>query len=992
MHNYNGKIGFLNSGSLDLSVALAINTTGLTNIVVNYEIMTIRNPHDGSGNTRINEVILQYRVGTSGVFTNLTGTEYRNNTVPQTSGTEPQNLLPRTITLPAAADNQEVVQLRLVSRQVSGAGSRPSFAIDNVNITGVLLGTPVITATPSALSGFSYVIGGGPSPEQRFTASGSNLTDSITIAAPLNFEISLTSGGPFTTSLSLTPGNGTVPPTPVFVRLRAGLAGGNYSGDITLSSAGATNRTVALSGHVTYPPNFFRSIANGLWSAATTWQASADGITFASATRPPNYHDHIITIQADHTVTIDAAVTIDQVVIQDRATLVHSAGTLNIANGADNDVVIQTGGVFTFNASPAPVFASGAVCVVSPGAILRVARTGLTGAGAVIHSANIVFQNASILEYTHAGAFSANGVTFFPHVDVATIPVFRITSITLDSPGGALPTVINGIIEANSSFTWAGAGAKTFRNGIRGTGTMSQGTSGVWQITGTSAQLGSHLNLGANGLTTSLGSTVSIIRAISIHGGPVTVGGNLTITSGRTLTVGSGVHLSVAGVLSNYFGEEGLILLSGSSLTHATIGIHATMRRLFTGSERWRLISSPVEVQDIVDPWTPGGTYIDGTGFDFYAWSEAASTWLNQKVTANELSHFLPGRGYLVSFQGADRTLPFLGPLNAGDITVPLTRLNTGAHRGANLLGNPYPSSIDWNSATRTPFIDDFAYVYDPLKSGGEGYVPVDGRSPGALIAPNQGFFVIAAATDSFKFTNTMRRHGGVFKNAPVVENLVLRLSQGGFFDETTLRLIPESEWERDRSDAIKMFSFNPAVPQLFSLSANQVQLDVNSVPQVRTDSEFTIGLRAPSTGQYTLSLQSTLGAFATGGDVFIRDLTTGVVQNLSSNPAFSFHATQGDHPGRFVLSYTQPTSVGNVPDASTAIYVYNQVLYLNFAREENNDRQMQVIDLSGRVVLAKRLPGGVTSMQVLLGLQQGVYIVRITGENTSVARRVMVR
>ena len=148
VHNYNQKIGFLNTSSLDFSIALALNTTGRTAISVSYDIMTIRNPHDGN-NTRINEVILQYRVGTTGNFINLAGTEYQNNTTNQTTAvTTPQNLQPRTITLPAEANNQPVVQLRWASRQISGSGSRPSFAVDNISVTGQDMGGPAVVATP----------------------------------------------------------------------------------------------------------------------------------------------------------------------------------------------------------------------------------------------------------------------------------------------------------------------------------------------------------------------------------------------------------------------------------------------------------------------------------------------------------------------------------------------------------------------------------------------------------------------------------------------------------------------------------------------------------------------------------------------------------------------------------------------------------------------------------------------------------------------------
>lgn len=136
IHNYNGKIGLLPSGSVDPAFCWAVNTTGATNIRLSYDIMTIRNPYDGASNTKINEATIQYRIGTSGSFTNLTGIEYQNNTTLQTGAgvTTPQNLQSKTILLPVACENQAVVQLRLVMRDVSGVGSRVSMAIDNISV------------------------------------------------------------------------------------------------------------------------------------------------------------------------------------------------------------------------------------------------------------------------------------------------------------------------------------------------------------------------------------------------------------------------------------------------------------------------------------------------------------------------------------------------------------------------------------------------------------------------------------------------------------------------------------------------------------------------------------------------------------------------------------------------------------------------------------------------------------------------------------------
>jgi hypothetical protein len=135
-HNYNGKIGFLNNGSLDLTIGLAINTLGKSAIEVQFDAMVIRNPYDGLSNTRINEMALQYRIGNTTVFNTLPATSYLSNTVKQTTSgvTTPVNPVTIKVILPAECNNQEVVQLRWISKQNSGAGSRPSFAIDNIRI------------------------------------------------------------------------------------------------------------------------------------------------------------------------------------------------------------------------------------------------------------------------------------------------------------------------------------------------------------------------------------------------------------------------------------------------------------------------------------------------------------------------------------------------------------------------------------------------------------------------------------------------------------------------------------------------------------------------------------------------------------------------------------------------------------------------------------------------------------------------------------------
>lgn len=155
LHNYRGRIGFLNDNTHDLAFIFSVNTEGKQNIAMSYDVMTIRNPYGYLGSNRINEVIMQYRLGTEGNFTNLFGTEYQNNTTQVVSGNPvPQNNVTINITLPAVCDDQPVVQLRLISRQVSGTGSyHPSFAIDNISVTG-----EDIPTLPVELSSFTATL------------------------------------------------------------------------------------------------------------------------------------------------------------------------------------------------------------------------------------------------------------------------------------------------------------------------------------------------------------------------------------------------------------------------------------------------------------------------------------------------------------------------------------------------------------------------------------------------------------------------------------------------------------------------------------------------------------------------------------------------------------------------------------------------------------------------------------------------------------------
>lgn len=112
---------------------------------------------------------------------------------------------------------------------------------------------PTITVAPATLSGFTYALGAGPSTEQSFSVSGSNLTSNVSIDAPTNYEISTGTGVSFSAAdpITLTPSSGTLNETTIYVRLKSGLNVGEYNNEvITAAATDADDATVTCSGNI----------------------------------------------------------------------------------------------------------------------------------------------------------------------------------------------------------------------------------------------------------------------------------------------------------------------------------------------------------------------------------------------------------------------------------------------------------------------------------------------------------------------------------------------------------------------------------------------------------------------------------------------------------------------------------------------------------------------------------------------------------------------
>jgi len=148
----------------------------------------------------------------------------------------------------------DVNEWNIDSDQPSGDGAQDApDGFDPTEWIGAAA-SPTITLSTTSLTNFTYVLGNGPSPEQSFTAEGSDLSANITITPPTNYEISTGTAGSFvaTNPITLTHTGGTVASTTIYVRLKTGLSIANYNNEtISATSSDATTKIIACYGAVT---------------------------------------------------------------------------------------------------------------------------------------------------------------------------------------------------------------------------------------------------------------------------------------------------------------------------------------------------------------------------------------------------------------------------------------------------------------------------------------------------------------------------------------------------------------------------------------------------------------------------------------------------------------------------------------------------------------------------------------------------------------------
>jgi hypothetical protein len=160
----------------------------------------------------------------------------------------------QTITLsPSFGTLNESIMVRIARSDTPGvisgiiSATSPGAATVHVAVEGSVLRRPLLSMDGS-LTAFSAARN-QPSPSQMVAISGSNLSATVSVTAPSDFQVSADNVS-FASRVQFNPSGGALSARNVWIRLAPNSTAGSYGGDVTLSSTGATTRVLSVMGTV----------------------------------------------------------------------------------------------------------------------------------------------------------------------------------------------------------------------------------------------------------------------------------------------------------------------------------------------------------------------------------------------------------------------------------------------------------------------------------------------------------------------------------------------------------------------------------------------------------------------------------------------------------------------------------------------------------------------------------------------------------------------
>lgn len=564
---------------------------------------------------------------------------------------------------------------------------------------------------------------------------------------------------------------------------------------------------------------------------------------------------------------------------------------------------------------------------------------------------------------------------------------------------GSVGTLNNLTIDVGSSLIITG-------NTIQVTGTISNnGTldagSAIVEMNGTAAQVIDANVFDANTIMdlkinnpagVSLLGTLNVTGIVTAQSGNLVSGGNLTLVSTASQTA----------------------LVDGSGTGDITGNV--TMQRYLDSGFGYKYFSSAFQdatVGEFGDDMDLASSF---PNFYRYDESRTSSGWVSYTTATDPLN---PLEGYSVNFGSAatSNTVDVTGVVNNGPLSLTLYNNNNTYTKGFNLVGNPYPSALDWDAAsgwTKTA-IDNAVYYFrastaDQYGGTYSSYVNGISSDPGVatnIIPSMQAFFVHVTdgaypVTGTLGLTNSVRTNDlthPFLKSKMVSSRFLIRLtasfSNGNTSeDPMVIYFDPDAQANFDSDmDALKLMNTAMAMPNLYSIVSGGEKLSINALPELDDATlNVPLGLKTYIPGEITFKIRDNEN-LPEGVNIFLGDAVTGTNINLIEDKEYKITLVAGEYIDRFYLGFQRSTTdINDLEEAIDFFSVYSSQAMINATvnRLDGRDGLISVFDLGGRQVFSRKVYD-IGNYEIDPGLKSGVYVIRFYSGKLSTAKKIFI-
>lgn len=354
----------------------------------------------------------------------------------------------------------------------------------------------------------------------------------------------------------------------------------------------------------------------------------------------------------------------------------------------------------------------------------------------------------------------------------------------------------------------------------------------------------------------------------------------------------------------------------------------------------------------------------------FY-YNAATSAYVAYPTTSNAAPLEI-GRGYAAfirqdALPGAV-TMQYTGPVNQGTINLPL--VHRDVVESWNLVGNPYPSAIDWNSAnwTKTNISTTVA-----VRDNGTGMVRYYnsslggfGNLPNGTIATGQAFWVMTTAANpvlTVRETTKTVNGGSFYRQGTEAEVVTVSLVKDGLDDPAYLFVADSASNDLDTQDLPKIANDKHNL----AFAIGNKMLAMNAVESIDCSTSFPLSMTFPKNangtfvsspaGTYELRIEK--GGRFKGYLVFIHDAFTNTVSVLDHTIPYRFTITSSAASyatNRFSLTFedqqTEPLQLNDSICAGNESMIYVDLpTSSNYFYSYDSLNQQTLVDNKIRVV-----------------------------------------